>query len=72
MEKPRFPVVLVLLVAFFGFIAVTEKTPWISIVAGTGAFFIAAAAIYQSIPRTPTDQGSVDELDDEPDDEPPR
>ena len=68
MEKPRFPVMLVVLVAFFGFIAVTAETLWIAIIAGTGAFFIAAAAIYQSIPRPPSDG----ELIDDPEDEPPR
>jgi hypothetical protein len=65
MEKPRFPLVLVALVAFFGFIAVTSETLWIAAIAGTGAFFIAAAAIYQSIPRPPSDGEPVDDVEDE-------
>ena len=66
MEKPRFPLMLVVMVAFFGLIAVTAEARWIAIVAGVGAFFIAAAAIYQSIPRPPSDGELVDDEEDEP------
>jgi hypothetical protein len=66
MEKPRFPLMLVVMVAFFGFIAVTAEARWIAIVAGIGAIFIAAAAIYQSIPRPPSDGELVDDEEDEP------
>jgi hypothetical protein len=51
MEQPPFPWVLVVLVVFFGFLAVTSETMWIAIVAGLGAFFVAAAAVYQSLPK---------------------
>ena len=51
MEQPPFPWVLVMLVAFFGFVAMTAETLWIAIVAGIGALFVAAAAIYQSLPK---------------------
>ena len=45
MEQPPFPWVLVMLVAFFGFVAMTAETLWIAIVAGLGALFVAAAAV---------------------------
>lgn len=51
MEQPPFPVALVVLVVFFVLLAVTNDTGWIRIVAGAGALFVAAAAVYQSLPR---------------------
>ena len=60
MEHPPFPWVLVVLVAFFGFLALTSETVWISIVAGIGALFVAAAAVYQSLPK----RGEGDPMDD--------
>ena len=59
---------LVVLVAFFGFLAVTSETLWIAIVAGIGAFFVAAAAVYQSMPK----RVEGEQVDDPPDEgEPP-
>jgi hypothetical protein len=69
MEQPPFPWVLVVLVAFFGFVALTSETAWIQIVAGIGALFIAAAAVYQSIPNRVEGEEMDDPLDDG---EPPR
>ncbi|MGI9083719.1 MAG: hypothetical protein ACR2FE_00330 [Aeromicrobium sp.] len=51
MEQPRFPVVLVVLVALFGFIAISSEVVWIKIIAVIGALFVAAAAVYQSMPQ---------------------
>jgi hypothetical protein len=62
MEQPPFPVALVALVVFFVFLAVTSKTGWIQVVAGAGAVFIAAAAVYQSMPR----RVEGEQMDDEP------
>jgi hypothetical protein len=64
MEQPRFPWVLVMLVAFFGFVALTSETMWISIVAGVGALFVAAAAIYQSMPKRVEGEEMDDPLDE--------
>jgi hypothetical protein len=67
MEQPPFPWVLVALVAMFGFLAVTSETLWISIVSGIGAFFVAAAAVYQSLPKRVEGEAMDDPLDgDEP------
>ena len=68
MEQPPFPWVLVVLVVFFGFMAVVSETVWIQIVAGIGALFVAAAAVYQSLPKR-----EGEEMDDPMDEgEPPR
>jgi hypothetical protein len=64
MEQPPFPWVLVVLVAFFGFLAVTSETLWISVVAGIGAFFVAAAAVYQSLPKRVEGEPMDDPLDE--------
>ena len=64
MEQPPFPWVLVMLVAFFGFVAVSSETMWITIVAGIGAVFVAAAAIYQSLPKQVPGEEMDDPLDD--------
>jgi len=64
MEQPPFPWVLVVLVAFFGFLAVTSETLWISIVAGVGALFVAAAAVYQSMPKRVEGEPMDDPLDE--------
>jgi hypothetical protein len=64
MEQPRFPWVLVMLVAFFGFVALTSETMWISIVAGVGALFVAVAAIYQSMPKRVEGEEMDDPLDE--------
>ena len=64
MEHPPFPWVLVMLVAFFGFVAVSSETVWIMVVAGVGALFVAAAAIYQSVPKRAPGEEMDDPLDD--------
>jgi len=64
MEQPPFPWVLVVLVAMFGFLAVTSETMWISIVSGIGALFVAAAAIYQSMPKRVEREPMDDPLDE--------
>ena len=64
MEQPPFPWVLVALVAMFGFLAVTSETLWISIVSGIGAFFVAAAAVYQSLPNRVEGEPMDDPLDE--------
>jgi hypothetical protein len=64
MEQPRFPWVLVMLVALFGFLALTSETMWISIVAGVGALFVAVAAIYQSRPKRVEGEEMDDPLDE--------
>jgi hypothetical protein len=69
MEQPRFPLALVALVAFFGFLALTSETGWIQVVAGIGALFVAAAAVYQSLPRRVEGEPMDDPLDEG---EPPR
>jgi hypothetical protein len=69
MEQPRFPWVLVMLVAFFGFVALTSETMWISIAAGVGALIVAAAAVYQSLPKRVEGEEMDDPLDEG---EPPR
>lgn len=53
-----------MLVAFFGFLALTSETMWIKIVAGIGALFIAAAAIYQSRPKRVLGEEMDDPLDE--------
>jgi len=63
MKQPPFPVALVALVAFFVFVAFTSDTAWISIVAGVGALFVAAAAIYQSMPQRVAGEEMDDPLD---------
>ena len=65
MEQPPFPWVLVMLVAFFGFVAMTAETLWIAIVAGIGALFVAAAAIYQSLPKRVSGEEMDDPLDED-------
>ena len=64
MEQPPFPWVLVALVAIFGFLAVTSETMWISIVAGIGTLFVAAAAVYQSLPKRVQGEPMDDPLDE--------
>jgi hypothetical protein len=64
MQQPPFPWVLVMLVAFFGFLALTSETMWIKIIAGIGALFIAAAAIYQSLPKRVEGEQMDDPLDE--------
>ncbi len=62
MTQPRFPVALVALVAFFVFLAIWSDVAWIKITAALGAFFIAAAAVYQSLPQ----REPQEPIDDEP------
>ncbi len=69
MEQPPFPWALVVLVVFFGFMAVASETVWIQVVAAIGALFVAAAAIYQSLPKKVEGEEMDDPLDEE---EPPR
>ena len=64
MEQPPFPWVLVMLVAFFGFVAVTSETMWIMIAAVIGAVIVAAAAIYQSLPKRVPGEEMDDPLDE--------
>ena len=62
MVQPRFPVALVVLVAFFVFLTLWSDVLWIKVVAAIGAFFVAAAAVYQSLPqRAPQDPVDDDE-----------
>ena len=68
MEQPPFPIALVVLVAFFAFLAATNDVVWIRVVSGVGALFFAAAAMYQSMPRRVEDQPMDDPLDDPPGD----
>ena len=53
-----------MLVAFFAFLALTSETMWIKIVAGIGALFISAAAIYQSLPKRVEGEQMDDPLDE--------
>jgi hypothetical protein len=64
MEQPPFPWMLVVLVAFFGFLALTSETAWIMISAGIGALFVAAAAVYQSMPKRVEGDPIEDPLDE--------
>lgn len=64
MEQPPFPVVLVLLVAFFAFLAVTNDTAWIRIIAIIGVVFVAAAAVRQSLPKRVEGEQMDDPLDE--------
>jgi hypothetical protein len=64
MEQPPFPFALVALVAFFGFIAFTSEVSWIRVVAGVGALFIAAAAVFQSLPKRVEGEETPDPLDE--------
>ncbi len=64
MEQPPFPVALVALVVFFVFLAYTSETAWIQVVAAVGALFIAAAAIYQSLPKRVEGEPVDDPLDE--------
>jgi succinate-acetate transporter protein len=63
MKQPPFPFALVALVVFFVFVAFTSDTAWISVVAGVGALFVAAAAIYQSMPQRIVGEEMDDPLD---------
>jgi hypothetical protein len=67
MEQPPFPTALILMVVFFGFLALVSEPVWMRITAGIGALVIAAAAIYQSRPK----RVEIEHPDDErPDVEP--
>ena len=66
MEQPPFPIALVALVAFFAFLAAFNDVTWIRIVAGLGALFVAAAAMYQSVPRRVRGEPADDPLDEPP------
>jgi 4-hydroxybenzoate polyprenyltransferase len=62
--EPKFPWALLVIIAMFTFVAISEKSPpWVVVLAIFAAIFSAAAAIYQAIPRR-EDTGEVDpELD---------
>lgn len=62
MEQPPFPYMLVILVAMFGFLALSSGPLWIRIGAAIATVVIAAAAVYQSRPR----RAPEDPIDDEP------
>lgn len=51
MEQPPFPIVLVVLVAMFGFLTFTAETPWIKVISAIATLTVAAAALFQSRPR---------------------
>lgn len=70
MEQPPFPIVLVVLVAFFAYLAATNDVVWIRVVAGLGALFVAAAAMFQSMPRRVDGEEMDDPLDGPPVDDP--
>jgi len=69
MEQPPFPIALVVLVVFFAFLAATNDVTWIRIIAGLGALFVAAAAMYQSMPRRVEGDPMDDPLDGTPRDD---
>ncbi|MGH3458871.1 hypothetical protein [Aeromicrobium sp.] len=62
MEQPPFPVALVVLVVLFGSLALWSDVLWIKVIAGLGTFFVAAAAVFQSLPK----RSPQDPIDDEP------
>jgi hypothetical protein len=51
-------------VAFFAFLAVTNDTAWIRIIAIIGVVFVAAAAVYQSLPKRVEGEQMDDPLDE--------
>lgn len=55
MTQPRFPWVLLAIIAMFTFVAMTAppKAMWIVVLAIVAVLLSAAAAIYQVIPRKP-------------------
>ena len=71
MTEPKFPWALLVIIAMFTFVAISEKSPpWVVALAIFAVLLCAAAAVYQSIPRR-EDTGEVDpELDpDQPGDQ---
>jgi hypothetical protein len=67
--EPKFPWALLVIIAMFTFVAISEKSPpWVVVLAIFAVIFSAAAAIYQSLPKR-EDTGEVDpELDPDPTD----
>lgn len=65
MTQPKFPWVLLLIIAMFTFLAVSPVSPpWIVVLAIVAILLSAAAAIYQVIPRK--DPSYVDPADLDP------
>jgi len=62
--EPKFPWALLVIIAMFTYVAISDKSPpWVVVLAIFAVIFAAAAAIYQSLPKR-EDTGEVDpELD---------
>lgn len=63
MEQPPFPTALVVMVAFFGFIAVSTDALWIRVTAIVAVLFVGTAAVVRSMPQRTV--GEEPEPDDE-------
>jgi hypothetical protein len=63
MEQPPFPTALVVMVAFFGLIAVTTDALWIRVGAIIAVLFVGTVAVVKSLPQR------IVEDEPEPDDE---
>lgn len=60
MTEPKFPWALLVIIAMFTFVAISEKSPpWVVVLAIFAVIISAAAAIYQTLPRR-EDTGEVD------------
>jgi hypothetical protein len=67
MQPPPFPFVLVALTAFFGWLAVTESSPWVRWAAAAATLVCAAAAVYQVRPqREPGEPVDDDPVPEDP------
>ena len=68
MTQPKFPWVLLLIIAMFTFVAISPKSPpWIVVLAIVAVLITAAAAIYQVMPRKDDSYLDPAELDPVPD-----
>jgi hypothetical protein len=68
MTQPKFPWVLLLIIAMFTFLAVSPVSPpWIVVLAIVAILLSAAAAVYQVIPRKDPSYVEPSELDAVPD-----
>ena len=74
MTQPKFPWVLLVIIAMFTFLAVSPVSPpWIVVLAIVAVLLSAAAAVYQVIPRkdpSTTPAADPDDLPDQWSDEP--
>jgi len=68
MTQPKFPWVLLVIIAMFTFLAVSPVSPpWIVALAIVAILLSAAAAVYQVIPRKDPSTVPAADLDDVPD-----